>query len=104
MLLKDNPYIELPRFLGGFFSGMDRLYIPHNILILKRIEKQKNGDLDLTAQAKDGPEIRKGTLRFKTEDKVKKEILYKWLEKRIGETIDFIYRSHFDFKEKSNNG
>jgi len=97
MLLKNNPDIELPAFLGGFFSGMDRLYIPHNLLILKKIEKQKNGDLELTAQAKDGHELREGVLKFKTEDPDKKEILYKWLNKRLGETIDFIYRSQFDW-------
>ena len=100
MLLKDNPDIELPSFLGGFFSGMDRLYISHNLLILKKIEKQKNGDLELTAQAKDGHELREGVLRFKTKDPGKKEILYKWFNKRLGETIDFIYRSNFDFEVK----
>ncbi|MBU0572189.1 hypothetical protein KKH23_03270 [Patescibacteria group bacterium] len=98
MLFKDNPNIELPPFLGGFFSGMDRLYIPHNLLILKKIERLDNGDLELTAQAKDGHELREGVLKFKTEDPGKKEILYKWLNKRLGETIDFIYRSHFDFE------
>lgn len=97
MLLKDNSDIELPPLLGGFFSGMDRLFIPHNLLILKKIERQKNGDLKLTARAKDGHELRKGVLRFKTEDPGKKEILYKWLNKRLGETIDFIYRSQFDW-------
>ena len=100
MLLKDNPDIELPAFLGGFFSGMDRLYISLNLLILKKVERLDNGDLELTARAKDGHELREDVLRFKTEDSAKKEILCKWLNKRLGETIDFIYKSHFDFEVK----
>lgn len=99
MMLKDIPEIKLPQFKGGSYAGLDRLYLPHNMLILSKVKQLESGDLELTAGAKDGHEQFKGRLRFKVDDEGKKKFLYEWLSARIGKTIDSIYRSEFSFEK-----
>lgn len=99
MMLKDNPEIELPSFKGGSFGGMDQHLLPDN-LVLRAARKIENTNvLEITAQDKGGPEIRKGKVELVKGSPVRIKILYQWLGKHIGETIDKIYRSQFDFDE-----
>jgi len=98
MKFKDNPNIKLPGLSGGSFSGMDRHLLPDN-LVLKSVEKKDAGILKISAGAKDGPEIRKEKIKLIKSNPVRIEILHQWLNKHIGETIDKIYRSQFDFDE-----
>lgn len=98
MLLKDNKLFTLPRLTGGSFSGMDRLYIPHNILILKEVkQREDNGRITLICQAKDGPEEISGGVRFTMADRGKIDILYQWLLQQVGKDIETIYRTEFNF-------
>ena len=93
MKIKDNPNIKLPSLTEGSFSGMDRLYFSHKDLILKKVrQREDNGNIEITTQAKDGREKRTGWIEFK--DKVtveKKNLLYNWLLQQKGENIEFIY-------------
>lgn len=101
MLLKDNKLFELPQLLAGFFSGVDRLEIPYNILILKEVLQRKdNGDIELICQAKDGPEEKRGGIRFSVDDRSKKDILYHWFKQLVGKDIETIYNSDFTFEDK----
>lgn len=87
--------------MGGSFSGMDRLYIPHNILILKYVtQRDDNGNIELLCQAKDGPEQMSGNVRFSINDRQKKDILYKWLLQQIGKDVETIYRTEFIFGDE----
>lgn len=98
MLLKDNKVFKLPRLMGGSFSGLDRLDIPYNILILKNVtQREDNGNIELWCQAKDGPEQKNGGVRFSIEERSKKDILYQWLRQQIGKDIETIYNSDFEF-------
>lgn len=73
MLLKDNKVFKLPRLMGGSFSGLDRLDIPYNILILKDVtQREDNGNIELLCQAKDGPEQKSGGVRFSVDDSTKR--------------------------------
>ena len=84
--------------MGGSFSGMDRLYIHHNILILKEVkQKEDNGKITLICQAKDGPEEISGGVHFSIEDRSRMNILYQWLCQQIGKDIETIYRTQFNF-------
>lgn len=47
MMLKDNPDLILPRFLGGSYSYFDRIFLHHNKLILSEIKLSNSGDLEL---------------------------------------------------------
>ena len=99
-MLKDNTEFKLPSLKGGSYSGMDRLFISQDNLVLRGIERRKDtGDIELITQAKDGQEQKMGKIIFKKDNALKKEILYKWLNKHLGETIDRIYSSQFDFKD-----
>lgn len=99
MLLKDNKLFKLPRLLGGFFSGMDRLQIPYNILILRQVsQRPDNGNVDLICRAADGPEEKRGGIRFLTENRSKKDILYSWLTQQVGKDIETIYNNVFSFE------
>jgi len=98
MLVKDSKVFRLPRLMGGSFSGLDRLDIPYNILILKNVtQREDNGNIELWCQAKDGPEQKSGGVRFSIDDRVKKDILYHWLKNQIGKDIETIYNSDFGF-------
>jgi predicted nucleic-acid-binding Zn-ribbon protein len=102
MLLKDNQFFELPQLSAGFFSGLDRLDIPYEILILRKVhQREDNGDIQLVCQAIDGPEEKQGMIRFSTDDRSKKDALYSWLELQIGKSIETIYNSEFDFETSS---
>lgn len=84
--------------MGGSFSGMDRLYISHNILILKEVkQREDNGTITLICQAKDGPEEISGGVRFSIDDRSRMNILYQWLCQQIGKDIETIYRTEFNF-------
>lgn len=101
MLLKENKLFELPPLTGGSFSGMDRLYLPLNILVLKDInQRDDNGDITLICQAKDGPEQRIGSIIFSNDDRLKKDMLYRWLKNQIGKNIESIYNEYFTFGDK----
>lgn len=101
MLLKDNKLFTMPRLMGGSFSGMDRLYIPHNILILLKVtQREDNGNIELLCQAKDGPEQMNGSVRFSINDRQKKDVLYKWLLQQIGKDVETIYRTEFIFGDE----
>lgn len=98
MLLKDNQLFKMPRLMGGSFSGLDRLDIPYNILILKNVtQREDNSNIELWCQAKDGPEQKSGGVRFSIDDRLKKDILYRWLRQQIGKDIETIYNSEFYF-------
>lgn len=101
-LLKDNKFFELPQLMGGSFSGLDRLEIPYNILILREVlQREDNGNIDLLCQAKDGPEEKKGRVQFSLDDRSKKNALYQWLQQQIGKDIETIYNSDFSFERES---
>lgn len=98
MILKDNKLFDLPRLMGGFFSGLDRLSIPHNILILREVlQREDDGNIELICQAKDGPEEKRGRVHFSIEDRSKKDTLYRWFLAQIGKDVETIYHSEFDF-------
>lgn len=101
MLLKDNKLFELPPLLAGSFSGLDRLEIPYNILILKEVlQREDNGDIELVCRAEDGPEEKRGGIRFSVDDRSKKDILCNWLKYQVGKDIETIYNSDFTFGGK----
>ncbi len=98
MLLNDNELFRLPGLRAGSFSGLDRLEIPHNMLILRTVQQRDdNGQIELACQAKDGPEEKSGTIHFSVDDRSKKDILYRWFLKQIGRDIETIYNSEFGF-------
>ncbi len=73
MRLKDNKLFELPELMGGSFSGIDRLEIPYNILILRKVlQRDDNGDIELGCKANDGPEEKRGGVRFTIDDRARK--------------------------------
>lgn len=52
MLLKDNKSFKLPGLQAGSFSGLDRLYIPYNILILGEVlQRPDNGNIEIVCRA-----------------------------------------------------
>lgn len=98
MLLKDNKLFKLPQLMAGWFSGMDRLEIPHNSLILKDVQQREdNGNIELICQAKDGPEEKRGGIHFSIDDRTKKDQLFRWFRQQIGKDIETIYGSNFSF-------
>jgi len=98
MLLKDNPQFELPDLIAGWYSGLDRLEIPYNILILREVlQREDNGNIELVCKAKDGPEEKRGGIHFLIDDRSKKDILYLWFKQQIGNDIETIYHSEFIF-------
>lgn len=102
MLLKDNKLFELPQLMAGSFSGLDRLEIPYNILMLREIrQRDDNGDIELICQAKDGPEEKRGGIRFSVDDRIRKDQLYNWFQQQIGKDIETIYNSEFAFETNS---
>lgn len=102
MLLKDNKLFELPPLLAGSFSGLDRLEIPYNILILREVlQREDNEGVELVCQAKDGPEEKRGGIRFFVDNRSKKDILYHWFKQRIGKDIETIYNSEFSFGDEN---
>jgi hypothetical protein len=85
MLLKDNKLFELPMFSSSSFSGMDRLWISHNILILSEVHQREDpGEIELIAKAKDGPEEKRGHVRFVEDNHNQKNLLSNWLKQQIG--------------------
>lgn len=101
MNLKDNPYFKLPQLMAGAFSGMDRLTIPYNLLILREVlQRDDNGNIELVCQAQDGPEQKRGSIVFSSENRSKKNQLYLWLSQMVGNNIQTIYGSDFNFEEK----
>jgi hypothetical protein len=101
MVLKDNPEIILPKFLGGSYSHFDRIFLPHNELILSEVKLSDSGNLELIVKPLDGgSEQWTDWLKFKKHDKNKTRILFAWLINQIGDTIDSIFRSEFSFENK----
>lgn len=101
MLLKENVLFELPQLTAGSFSGLDRLEIPHNILILREVlQREDSGDIELVCQAKDGPEEKRGGIDFTVDDRSTKDVLYRWFKRQIGKDIETIYSSNFTFDGK----
>ena len=87
--------------MAGSFSGLDRLDIPYNILILREVlQREDNRDIELVCQAKDGLEEKRGGIRFSVEDHSKKDILYHWFKQQVGKDLDTIYNSAFNFGDK----
>ena len=98
MLLKDNKLFKLSLLTGGSFSGMDRLLIPHNNLLLIKVEQREdNGNIRITTKAKDGREELSGEIRFSVDDREKKDNLFRWLQLQIGKDVESIYSSNFNF-------
>jgi len=98
MMFKDNPELILPIFQGGSYSHYDRIFLPHNQLKLKSVKIANSGDLELIAVPTDnGHEQWTDRLKFKTQDESKRKFLLDWLNTKIGETIDAIYNSEFNF-------
>ena len=100
MKLKDNPDIkQIPRFSGGSYSHLDRLYLPHTEIFLSKVEISNAGDLELIAKPVDGgSEQWRDWLKLKRTDETKIKILLNWLNARIGDTIDSIFKSEFSFE------
>lgn len=102
MILKNNKSFGLPELRAGSFSGLDRLEIPYNILILREVlQREDNGDIELVCQAKDGPEEKRGGIHFSVDDPSKKDVLCNWLKQQIGKDIETIYNSDFTFGGKT---
>ncbi len=102
MLLKDNKLFELPPLRAGSFSGLDRLEIPHDILILKEVlQREDSGDIELVCQAEDGPEEKRGGVSFSVDDRSKKDILHHWFKQQVGKNIEDIYNSNFSFGDEN---
>ncbi len=101
MKLKDNPeFKQLPRFSGGSYSHLDRLYLPHTKIFLSKVEISGANDLILIAKPVDGgSEQWRDWLKLKRADETKIKILLDWLNERIGETIDSIFKSKFSFED-----
>ena len=98
-MLKDNPELNLPRFSGGSYSYLDRIYLPHNELVLSEVKISNSGDLELIVIPADGgPEQWRDWLKLKIPDENKIKTLLDWFNKQIGETIDSIFRSEFSFE------
>lgn len=99
MRLKENKLFELPLLQAGSFSGLDRLEIPYNILMLRQVyQRPDNGDIELICNAKDGAhEEKRGAIQFFADDRPKKDALYHWLRLQIGKDIETIYGSEFSF-------
>lgn len=98
MHLKDNTSFELPELRAGSFGGLDRLEIPHSILMLRQVlQREDNGNIELVCQAKDGPEEKRGHILFSTDDRATKNVLYRWLRGLLGKNIEAIYQSEFSF-------
>src|SRR3989344_99595 len=96
--LKDNKFLKLPSLTGGSFSGMDRLLIPHDLLLLKLVEQREdNGNIEIITQAADGPEEVRGGIKFTDDDRRRKDVLFFWLQQQIGKDIETIYQSKFFF-------
>lgn len=101
MQLIDNKDFKLPNLLAGSFSGMDRLYLPQKYLILYEVtQRPDNGNIELKCRAKNGPEQKRGNIRFLVENRVKKDSLYSWLQNQVGKDIETIYGLEFGFQEK----
>jgi len=100
-MLKDNPeFKKLPKFAGGSYAHSDRIYLTHNEIFLSKVEISNAGDLKLIARPIDGgPEQWRDWLKLKDPDENKIKILLYWLNNRIGETIDSIFRSEFSFED-----
>ena len=99
MMLKDNPDLILPRFSGGSYSHFDRIFLPHNKLILSEVKLSNSGDLELVAKPiGGGSEQWTDWLKLKKHDENKIKILFEWLNNQIGNTIDYIFKSEFSFK------
>lgn len=99
MVLKDNKQFDLPQLMAGSFSGLDRLEIPYNILMLREVfQRDDNGDIELICRAKDGPEEKRGRIRFSVDDRAKKDQLFNWFRQQIGKDIETIYGSDFSFR------
>ena len=99
MMLKDNPELNLPRFSGGSYSHLDRIYLPHNEFVLSEVKLSNSGDLELIAKPIDGgPEQWIDGLKLKIPGENKKKILLDWFNARIGETVDSIFSSEFSFE------
>lgn len=97
-MLKDNKLFEFPQLMAGSFSGLDRLEIPYNLLILREVlQREDNGEIELVCQAKDGPEEKRGEIRFPVDDQEKEYQLFHWLQQQIGKDIETIYKSDFNF-------
>lgn len=97
MRLKDNKKFTLPGLLTGSFSGLDRIHVPLNSLILKEIfQSEENGDIEIISKANDGPEFRRGWIHFKRIKRAKKDKLCKWFAKQIGRDIETVYNSEFN--------
>ena len=98
MTLKENTLFELPSLTGGSFSGLDRLEIPHSDLILREVlQREDTRDIELVCQAKDGPEEKRGMVKFLVGDRSKKDILCNWFRQKVGYNIETIYGSNFSF-------
>ncbi|MDO8334281.1 MAG: hypothetical protein Q7T35_06385 [Nitrosomonas sp.] len=99
MVLKDNKQFDLPKLMAGSFSGLDRLEIPYNILMLREVfQRGDNGDIELICRAKDGPEEKKGGIRFSVDNRAKKDQLFNLFRQQIGKDIETIYGSDFSFR------
>jgi hypothetical protein len=67
--------------------------------MLKQVlQREDNGDIELICRAKDGPEEKRGGIRFSIDDRVKKDQLFRWLLQQIGKDIETIYVSDFSFE------
>lgn len=94
MILKNNKLFKLPRLMGGSFSSLDRFDIPYHRLILKHVlQRSRNGNIEIICRAKDGPGEKRGVIRFSSEDRPQKDVLFFWFTKQIGNDIETIYNS-----------
>ena len=99
MMLKDNPELILPKFLGGSYSHFDRIFLPNDNLVLSEVKLSNSGDLELVVKPVDGGQEQWiDWLKFKLPNENKKKILLDWLNARIGYTIDSIFKSEFSFE------
>lgn len=97
MRLKDHNKFTLPGLVLGSFSGLDRIHVPQNHLVLIEItQREDNGDIEIVGKATDGPELRRGWVNFKRVNRTEKNKLCKWFTEQIGRDIKTVYNSKFD--------
>ncbi|GAF78806.1 unnamed protein product, partial [marine sediment metagenome] len=69
-------------------------------IFLSKVEISSAGDLELIAKPVDGgSEQWRDWLKLKRTDETKIKILLDWLNERIGESIDSIFRREFNFED-----
>lgn len=101
MRVIDCSYVQLPRHFDGSFSGLDRLSLDYQSVILTSVKDLTDNKFDISVKALDGPETKTGYVRFQpnTSEFLISEI-YKVFENSIGQKIVDVYNLSISDKTK----